>query len=185
MDLKEILFLTTKTPLPMNDGHSLRTYNILNQLAKSFDIHLLSFVKSNEEHAYVDELLKICKTVKQIEVAENKSDISLFLSILISVFLKKPFVLRKYDKKKMHKAIETVLRERDITIVHLDMLPLGVYLPDIKRYKIILNEHNVESALLQRRVDNERYRIVRFFIRYSKNGWNDLNRKLSVRLIMF
>ncbi|MFV0438589.1 MAG: glycosyltransferase [Desulfopila sp.] len=166
--LPEILFITTKSPLPMNDGHSLRSCNIIKQLAKDFDIHLLSFVKSSEEQFYIPELEEICKSVQLIEVAENKSFFKLFFSLVVSVISGKAFVVYKYNKKEMHQCIKDIVKKLNISLVHLDMLPLGVYVKDIKGCNLVLDEHNVESALLKRRVKNEKKFVSKLFYKIQQ-----------------
>jgi len=150
-----VLFISTKSPLPTNDGHSLRTFNLLKQIALEHSVHLLTFVKSQEEHNYTSQLKEFCLSVKMIDLPENRSKISFMKTVLFSLLKGKPFVVCKYDNPRMHSSIANVLAHTRIDLVHLDMLPLGVYLKDVEGYKTILDEHNVESALLARRITAE------------------------------
>ena len=49
----KVLFVTTKSPLPMNDGHSLRSFNLLKAVAQNHEVTLLSYVKYPVEYEYV------------------------------------------------------------------------------------------------------------------------------------
>lgn len=159
----QILFITTKCPLPLIDGHSLRTFNLLKLVAQQHDVHLLSFVKFQEEYRCVDELRSICSSVELIDLAENKSRVSSLKTVVASLLKRKPFVVCKYDKGIMRRAITRLLSANHIDIVHFDMLPLAVYLPDVVGYQTLLNEHNVESALLLRRVEAESNIVSKMF----------------------
>ncbi len=148
-----VLFVTTKTPLPINDGHSLRTYNLLRSVASHHEVTLLSCVKFPIEYNFRSELETICSSVKQFIVPENNSRMSAVTSACLNIFESKPYVARKYDQNALRREIRRLLKEQKYDLVHLDMLPLGVFLDEI-RVPIVLNEHNVESALLMRRVES-------------------------------
>ena len=65
----------------------------------------------------------------------------------------KPYVAKKYDHHLMREEIRRLLREERFDLVHLDMLPLGVFLDEID-VPVVLNQHNVESELLKRRCES-------------------------------
>ncbi len=160
-----ILFITTKTPLPLNDGHSLRSYNLLKCACNHHDVHLLSFVKYQEEYQHKEELLKLCQSVELVELEENNSNVALFKSLLFSVLTGRAFVVHKYRSTKMAEAIQRLLSQVSFDIVHLDMLFLGVYANLFTHYPILLDEHNVESDLVFRRLQSEKMVLKRIFYR--------------------
>lgn len=149
-----VLYITTKSPLPINDGHSIRTYNLLKEVAKVHTVYLISFIKFKEEYHYRHELEKICHRVVHLPVPENESALRLAISLLINIFSFEPFVARKYHKSSMLREINKILSAESIDLVHLDMLPLCSYLDRFYGLPVILNEHNVESLLLRRRVSS-------------------------------
>ncbi len=99
------------------------------------------------------------------EISENNSKINLFKTLILSLLTKRPFVALKYDTSPMRMAIRNKLANTSIDIVHFDMLPLAVYLNEIHMEKTILNEHNVESMLLKRRIETENRKISRWFFK--------------------
>jgi glycosyltransferase involved in cell wall biosynthesis len=164
-----ILFITTKCPLPTNDGHSLRSFNLLKQVAAEHKVHLLSFVKYQHEYNSIEELEKICHSVQLFDVPENKSKIVLLKTLIFSLLKRKPFVVCKYDTQPMRQAIQRNLTQNSIDIVHFDMLPLAVYLDEVNGPKTVLDEHNVESMLLKQRVNTETRQLRRwFFLKQQK-----------------
>ena len=156
-----ILFISTKGPLPTNDGHSLRTFNLLKQISIEHNVYLLSFVKFSDELEYITDVQEICLDVKYFDLLTNKSKILLLLSIIVNLFSSKPFVAQKYKSRSMSNAIKDVLKRKKIDIVFLDMLPLCCYIDLLKGHKVFLNEHNVESELLKRQVNNEKKLFVK------------------------
>lgn len=159
----DILFITTKCPLPTNDGHSLRSFNLLKQVAAKHKVHLLSFVKYQQEYNSIDELEKLCRSVELFEVPENRSKISFIKTLVFSLLKRKAFVVCKYDTQPMRQAIRRKLSENTINIVHLDMLPLAIYLDEVRGQKTVLDEHNVESKLLKQRVDTQTRHVRKWF----------------------
>lgn len=160
----KILFVSTKSPLPTNDGHALRTYNLLREVAARHEVYLLSFVKFKEEHEHLQELQKLCASVRCIDLPENNSRFSLTLSLLKNHFSSRPFVADKYDTTAMRAEITRIIKTQGIDLVHLDMLPLCCYLDCLKGTPVVLNEHNVESALLDRRLTTESNPLFRYYL---------------------
>jgi sugar transferase (PEP-CTERM/EpsH1 system associated) len=148
-----ILYVTTKSPLPTNDGHSLRTYNLLKAVAAKHSVSLLSFVKFPIEYTCKHELEKFCSSVSLLPLPENSSNFRLLTSAAANLFTSEPFVAYKYAASAMRSAIINQLSKGNIDLVHIDMLPLGGYL-DIISQPTLLNAHNVESALLKRKAES-------------------------------
>ena len=139
----KILFLSTKGPLPTNDGHALRTYNLLKQIALIHQVYLLSFVKFQEEYCYINEIRGVCRSVNYAELEENVSKISMGYSLLRSLVNQQPFVALKYYKKNMQKLIQDIIDKEHLDLVHIDILPMSVYLELFQGIPTVLNAHNV------------------------------------------
>ena len=173
-----ILFVTTKTPLPMDDGHSLRDFNILWQLAKEHRIHLISTVKAEREWGYVGDLEKVCASVQLVGVPANRSKLALAATLIESLIKRKAFVTCKYDLPAMRQAIRRTLAENTIDLVHFSMLSLAVYLDEVTGYPVALDEHNVESALLRRQLVVESG-IRHIFFRWQQKWLENFEQKAT------
>ncbi len=57
---------------------------------------------------------------------------------------------QKYDAPLMREKIREIIQEEHIDLVHVDMLPLSVYINEFENYPKILVNHNVESLRLYR-----------------------------------
>lgn len=174
-----ILFVTTKTPLPMDDGHSLRDFNILRQLAKKHRIHLISAVKARREWESLNELQKICASVQLVAVPANRSKLALAVTLINSLLRQRAFVVSKYNLPGIRQAIRKTLAENTIDLIHLSVLPLAVYLDEVAGYPVTLDEHNVESALLRQRLTAETG-IRRLFFRWQQE-WLEIFERDAVR----
>ena len=159
----KILFITSKTPLPINEGHALRTFNLLNAVAQKHDVTLLSCVKFPVEYQHKDELEKLCESVRLFDVPENRSNYRTALSAIVNLAEQRPYISRKYNLSTLREEIRSLLARQKFDLVHLDMLPLGVFLDEIT-IPTLLNEHNVESALLKRRAEGTANPVVKWYL---------------------
>lgn len=158
----KVLFITTKSPLPMNDGHSLRTFNLLKSVVNQHEVTLLSFVKFPIEYEYRNELEKLCLSVKHFSVPDNCSKSRAAISACLNIPGSQPYIATKYNQSAMREEISRLLRDDTFDLVHLDMLPLGVFLDEVD-IPVVLNEHNVESTLLKRRCESTSNPVAKWY----------------------
>ncbi|MCP5325510.1 MAG: glycosyltransferase [Oceanospirillaceae bacterium] len=147
---KTILFVSARLPYPALEGHQIRAYGILKQLSKYHDVHLLSILRPGETINYTDELAQCCQSIRGVPL---KFDLRENLSAgLRSLFSGLPLVATRYVTQGLTQAFQAALQEIKPDIVHLDLLPLAAlaeWAP--AQTSIILNEHNVESDLLEQK----------------------------------
>lgn len=151
----KILFITTKSPYPLYEGRALRTYNLIKQVSRQHDVILLTFVQTEEELAGVDHMRSICAHVEAFPLHLGGRKRELLADIILDLFSIKPLLANKYRSRAMRRRIQEILHGQDIALVHLDMLHLGEYARLCREKPIVLVEHNVESLLLRRRVQQE------------------------------
>jgi len=158
-----ILFLSSKSPYPIKDGHSMRTCNILRQISKKHRIFLVTYFLSDDEEKEFNELKKICTEATGFKLPMSQSRIQLCMALIKNIFSFSPFVAQKYRSKEMSAKIVKILSENKIDVVHIDILPLMSNFKLFKKYPTVLVEHNVESLLLKRRVSFTKNPFKRMF----------------------
>jgi polysaccharide biosynthesis protein PslH len=166
----KILFLSSNSPYPIKDGHSMRTYNILAQIAKRNKVYFLSYFLTNEEEKKFNQIKKICVSAKGLHLTLTRSCFQTFFALVKNIFSSLPFVAEKYFSKEMVSEIKLILKQEDIDVVHVDILPMMIYAPLFTGYPIVLVEHNVESLLQERRVKLTNNPISKLFwyLQYKK-----------------
>jgi len=147
-----ILFLSTRSPYPLISGHSLRTYHILKGAAQKHNVILVTFVQLEEElkKENLDHLKSFCRGVHPFRVLVDVSKIKLAASLIVNLFSPLPFVAQKYDAPMMRQKIREIIKTESIGLIHVDMLPLAIYIDEFKDLPKILVNHNVESVRLHR-----------------------------------
>lgn len=162
----KILVITTKSPFPLYEGRALRTYNLIKQTALEHEVHLLSFVQTPEEVEGIGHMSGICASVKAIPLYLG-SKLPLLWDVLRETVSTSPLLAVKYRSREMLRHIDTALSTQSFDVVHLDMLHLSDYIARVHRLPVVLVEHNVESVLLQRRIEAETSLLKRLYFRYQ------------------
>ncbi len=149
-----VLFATTRIPFPPWEGHQIRTYNLLKSVSGVHDVHLISFVRKDEDRAHAEHLRGICASVELVEIPAEQNPQQFVSTLLKGMLFEKAYVVRKYFSPRMVEKIQQHISQLSPDLIHLDMLPLAQYLPFCGEIPVILNEHNVESLLARRRSGN-------------------------------
>jgi len=148
-----LLFLSTRSPYPLISGHSLRTYHILKGAAQNHNVTFVTFVQLPEHELKkenLDHLKSFCKAVYPFKIPADVSKTKLATMLFLNLFSSLPFVGQKYDAPLMRQKIREIIQREHIDLVHVDMLPLTVYINEFENLPRILVNHNVESVRLYR-----------------------------------
>lgn len=157
-----VLFISTRSPYPLNGGHALRTFHTLREAARRHYVSFLTFVQHEEEWDGLPVLKEFCEDVVALPIpADGK--VALAATLAGNVFSNKPYVARKYNTHGMRGAIRAVCESSAVDLLHLDMLPLSVYAGQAGSAAIVQVDHNVEYVLLERRARAERGLARRFW----------------------
>jgi len=162
-----ILVITTKSPYPLYEGRALRTYNLLRQVAKKHEILLLTFVQTPEELEGVAHMRTFCSHVDAVPLHLETGKGTLVLDLLRELFSAAPLHAVKYRSRSMREKMRALVSSGTIDLVHLDMLHLGDYLDLCAGKPVVLVEHNVESVLLRRRVENTSNPLIKLYLFYQ------------------
>lgn len=173
---KKILFISARLPFPCVEGHQIRTFGVLKQLAKEYDIHLVSLLRPGEEIVADNDLSKTCKTIVGVPVHLNLlANIKAFIRGLV---MRKPLVISRYITPELRAAVAQAIVQHKPDAVHMDLLPLADLADVCGSTPMVLNEHNVESELVAQKVEiaanplfrwvlTREYKLLREFERNS------------------
>jgi len=170
---KKILFVSARLPFPAIEGHQIRAYGIIKQLSKISDLHLLSVLRPAEIINMSDELAEQCSSITGVRLLTGL--VEKFKAGFRSIKTSLPLVVCKYVTPELKDAFIKRLDEIKRDIVHLDLLILAELIHSIpKGIKVILNEHNIESDLIEQKKEiinnliekaiyNREYRLLKKF----------------------
>lgn len=107
--MNELLFLAHRPPYPPNKGDKIRSWHLLEFLARHYRIHLGCFVDSSENNADLDRLRATCDTVHFARLEKLQSRVRAGAALLKG----QPITLSTYrDNGLMAWAQEIVAREQ-------------------------------------------------------------------------
>lgn len=150
-----ILVVCTRSPWPLIEGRALRTYNLVREAARSHDVCLCTYVQSEAEAQGIDHLRSFCAEVHAVPLYMDNKVQAIAADVLTDVFSSAPIMALKYRTAAMRHLLASVIPRFHPEVVHLDMLHLGEIIPLLRGLPVVVVEHNVETALLNRRVANE------------------------------
>ena len=147
------------------EGHQKRSIGFLTEYAKKYDITLLSIQRVGESLEKNSPLLSLCEKVITVPVKTTKAN--LFTSVIKSLFNRLPVVVNRYVTKSLIDQFVNIQKEQHFDILHLDLLPLAQLANFTSIPTKILNQHNVESVLVEQRVELERFFLNKLILKYE------------------
>ena len=165
-----LLFLCQTLPFPPDGGVNIRTYNVLRLLARRFDITALCFYRraSHRSNAHVERALEELgkfAAVEAFEIPHEHSRPRLLWDHIRSVVSRRPYTVWTYESAAFRSRLEALLGQTTFDVIHVDSLDLSGYLPLLDLSRVVCVHHNIESALLRRRAQNEKTLALRSYFR--------------------
>lgn len=167
---EKILFITNLLPYPFDNGGKIKTYNTLMMLRDVYDIDLFCFIERDEDCEYAAKLEDIGVHVHWFNKTLRHQEhlVLLLWEIFKSLFLKYPYVVSKYSHRGLRSAVDGALRDKNYACVYVDHLQLfqyvQKYLMQDKRSCVVLDQHNVETDIVKRRLLETKNIFARYFL---------------------
>lgn len=140
--------ITPYLPYPLVSGGQIRTYNLLKNLAKKHEISLASFIRSDAEVKYIDDLKPFCKKVIVFKRRQAFSPINILLSALTPF----PFLVCIYFGIFVRLKIKKELKRENYDLIHAETFYVMPNIPQTK-IPIFLVEQVIEYLVYQRFVE--------------------------------
>lgn len=145
-----ILFLTKLLPYPLDAGGKLKTYRILQLLARKHTIHFVSFIDRPDDRKWEKKIRPFCSSVKTfVQPVVNNQHAVLKLKYLSSIFSLTPFTIYKYCSHELSKYIEGKVLTKNLDALYIDHFAMAQYIPEHFQGKMYLDEHNISYKAFQ------------------------------------
>jgi sugar transferase (PEP-CTERM/EpsH1 system associated) len=167
-----ILYVTQIVPFPPHGGVLQRGYNLLRELSRRHEVHLLAFRHPDELPAgrMLDqsrvELGHFCRSVEYFDLWPKRSSLHLLAALVAAALSPQPFsVLAQRNRRLREKLLALCNAVVRPDVVHLDTIALAPYARDCGLVPAVLAHHNVESQLMNRRAQRESDALRRWYVR--------------------
>jgi glycosyltransferase involved in cell wall biosynthesis len=165
----KILFLTNRSPYPIKDGQSRRTYNILKGLACRHEVYLLSLYESAEEvmPESVGHLKSFCKQVEILPAPRKTLSLGMVARLLRSLFSKDPYTVWRHYSRPYMKRVRMWLDLTPFDVVHCDILLLAYCIRDLNGPFRTLTDHDVSYLKAKRLAAHMRNPVLKLFLYFE------------------
>ena len=164
-----ILWLSHNVPYPPKTGVLQRNYNLVREASKLGNVHLVAVfqkailpIRYDMEEIH-RELGKFCKSIEIIYLPIDSSKVMWLWTVLKSIFTTDPYSVNWIKSRQMHHRIRQITSKIKFDIVHFDTISLAEYFDDVGIAHKILNHHNMESHLMERRSSIEKNILKKFY----------------------
>ncbi|MBI4169895.1 MAG: glycosyltransferase [Acidobacteria bacterium] len=158
-----ILWVKTDFLHPTTKGGHIRTLEILRRLHARHDIHYVAFDDSLDPEG-PQRSAEYCSRSYTVRHSAPRKDSPAFLGQLAAGLVSPlPVAIRRYRSATMHRQILMLLAGNPFDRLVCDFLTPAPNIPRMSEW--VLFQHNVESAIWQRRAQQARDPVRRFYLR--------------------
>lgn len=153
-----VLFLSQCLPYPPSSGVTNRTFHILRELQRAFDVTLVAFSRINHQRDATarqlarQELGRVVHSVMEpTPVPGDRSRLAKAMVHIKSLTTGRSYIDFEYQSIGFGARVREALDRDRPAIVHLDSLDLHRWGDSLKGFPITCTHHNIESELLRLR----------------------------------
>lgn len=157
-----LLFLSQRIPFPPDSGAASRTFNVIRQLARAYDVHAVCF--GGDDAGARAAGLRPWATVEVFPVPQHGSRLRLAADHARSLLTGRPYTWYMFDHGAAERRIAGLARDGGFALAHVDSLDLLRFFPLLGGLPVACTHHSVESQLLRRRAASERSPLRRWYL---------------------
>ncbi len=153
----KILLLTPQLPYPPHQGTTIRNYNIIRQLARRHEVHLLSFVQQTDDLSAAAPLREMCRSVRVV-TAPRRTMIQRIRGLLASTL---PDMAMRLPSQEFQEALDSYVEQVKPDVVQvegIEMAQYGLHLAERRTSShpiLVFDDHNAEYVLQRRAFETD------------------------------
>lgn len=173
----EVLWLSHLVPYPPKAGVLSRSYNLLREVSKYHNVHLVSFVQRSWFQTFYrdvqlglvdarEHLGKFCTVHDFVPIdVERLGAAGKWWLAARSVVAPGGYTVRWLHSANMRKALARLSSRSEFDIIHFDTISLASYRSEFPAAAATLGHHNIESHMLERRAASDTNPLRRAYFR--------------------
>jgi polysaccharide biosynthesis protein PslH len=177
-----VLWLGHNLAYPPVTGVLQRNYNLLRETAKKCEVHVLAFDQPASRPLAVSAedcvaaLRKFCVQVQCVPLPTGFTANPYWLG-LRGLLSRDPYDVNWLESKAMASRLKGILDNVKFDVVHFDTLGLAQYQGLVSNAGVVLNHHNIESAMMDHRATTERRTTRRQYWRLEARKLRNAERR--------
>lgn len=183
-----VLFLSQIVPYPPHGGVLQRGFNLVRELGRRCNVHLLAFVHpdalpdANTLEASRAALGPFCKTIEYLPLWVKTSRVALGSALAMSAWSPStPFSVIAHRSGAFKRRVDEMLRMHRFDMIHVDTIALSQFVDSTGSVATALTHHNIESQLMSRRASVEPRWYARGFLAREASKLKQLEIEASPR----
>jgi glycosyltransferase involved in cell wall biosynthesis len=166
-----ILWLGHNLAYPPKGGALQRNYNLLRQAASGAEVHFLAFDQPRTRPPDVQPsdcmkaLSKFCASADWLPMSQPEGALYRYRTAFRGLVSTHPYEVLWLRNRRLYHKILHLVRTYHFDVIHFDTLGLAQYMPLVNNCGTVLNHHDVQSALMQRRMEGETNPLLRQYWR--------------------
>ena len=183
-----ILFLSQCLPYPPHSGVRSRTFNVLLELQRDFDVTLLSFTRRDHHPTGADREAArsalqplLSRVGLPAPVLAEQSGLRLIWDHLRSLLTQRPYTYYQYDSACFRSELRSNLGRAAPDLVHLDSPDLYGWLPELPEAPTTCTHHDIDPLLLRRRAARTWNPLLSMYIGHQAGLLEQLERTMCPR----
>jgi glycosyltransferase involved in cell wall biosynthesis len=183
----KVLWISHLVPWPPTGGVLQRSFNLLREAARRHSVFLVALNQrailptKHDVAAAVAELAGICESVRVCDIPANRSRVLWAAIAAVSVVTRQPYDANWLWSPRMRSVIAELRALHRFDLVHLDTVGLYQYAAVFPQTPIVLNHHNVESAMMRSRAGIEDCALRRWYFERQARKLAALERVAATR----
>jgi glycosyltransferase involved in cell wall biosynthesis len=180
-----ILVLSQCLPFPPHSGVTKRTYHILQELQREFDVTLVAFSRRDHQPnaaalARAAAVLggELSEVMKPVRIGSEYSLAVKLRNHLRSVLSRKPYIFYEYGDRRFGQELKQAVGRVQPAMIHLDSLDVYRWLPSLPVLPTACTHHNLESDLLRVQADHFPNSVVRSYMKHQADLVEQVERRL-------
>lgn len=157
-----ILILTQVMVYPPDAGPKIKTFQVLQHLARKHTVVYCTFIRINKEREESQKLRQFCSRV--VTVPLKRSHLKNVPFFIESLATGDSFLLRRDERAAMRAMVSRLLDEQQIDILHVDQLNMMRFVPPHWPGIVILDEHNAVWQVVERLRHGAHQPLMRWFL---------------------
>ena len=164
--LLKILFLSNRGLLPIKDGHTRRSYNILKGLSEKNQVYFLSLYETPEEidTVNINEIEKYCYKVELIAAPSKNISAPMLVRLFRSMFSMEAYTIWRHYSPSFLKRVNALISSGEFDLVHCDILPLAYAIRNRSDIFRTITDHDVSYLKCLRMGKESKNPFLKFFL---------------------
>jgi polysaccharide biosynthesis protein PslH len=158
-----VLVLDEEIPYPLDSGKRIRTFNLLERLARRHSITLLCYGDSTNPGRAALESAGI--RVELVGPLADERGARLYLRLFANLFSLYPFSVVKHYTQRFQKAFDDLRGRQNWDLIQCEWTPYARFVPENLNIPLMISAHNVESQIWARRAAHSANPVERLFFR--------------------